>query len=89
MDKSTCIFSQFQVDPALGPAALGLSRPGPLPAGLVQPCPKPRALIHKQNLKRPEWMSKYFFLEFFCLLLRTSIGQMYLVSTLCANLLVE
>ncbi len=37
----------FQVDPALGPAALGLGRPGALPAGLVQPCPKPRALIHK------------------------------------------
>ncbi len=32
---------------SLGPAALGLGRPGALPAGLVQPCPKPRALIHK------------------------------------------
>ena len=38
----------LQVDPALGPAALGLGQPGALPAGLVQPCPKPRALIHKQ-----------------------------------------
>ncbi len=37
----------FHVNPALGPAALGLGRPGALPAGLVQPCPKPRALIHK------------------------------------------
>ncbi len=39
--------AQWEVDPALGPAALGLGRPGALPAGLVQPCPKPRALIHK------------------------------------------
>ncbi len=40
------------VDPALGPAALGLGRPGALPAGLVQPCPKPRALIHKPDTKK-------------------------------------
>ncbi len=45
---------KLQVDPALGPAALGLGRSGALPAGLVQPCPKPRALIHKHGtLKWP------------------------------------
>ncbi len=43
----TCSGDATQVDPALGPVALGLGRPGALPAGLVQPCPKPRALIHK------------------------------------------
>ncbi len=37
-------------DPALGPVALGLGRPGALPAGLVQPCPKPRALFHKHGM---------------------------------------
>ena len=37
---------------ALGPAALGLGRPGALPAGLVQTCPKPRALIHKQTVNQ-------------------------------------
>ena len=41
---------QHKVDPALGPAALGLGLPGALPAGLVQPFPKPRALIRKQTL---------------------------------------
>ena len=41
-------WAELQVDPALGPAALGLGRPGALPTGLVQPCPKPWALIHKQ-----------------------------------------
>ncbi len=40
----------FQVNPALGPAALPLGRPGALPAGLVQPCPNPRALFHKYCL---------------------------------------
>ncbi len=40
-------WAELQVDPALGPTALGLGRPGALPAGLVQPCPKPRALFHK------------------------------------------
>ncbi len=40
-------WAEFQVDPAVGPGALGLGPPGALPAGVVQPCPKPRALIHK------------------------------------------
>ncbi len=46
-DCSPVWVMQHKVDPALGPAALGLGRPGALPSGLVQPCPKPQALIHK------------------------------------------
>ncbi len=34
----------------VGPAALGLGRPGALPAGLVQPCPKPQSLMHKPSI---------------------------------------
>ena len=45
----------------VGPAALGLGRPGALPAGLVQPCPKPWALIHKH------WPVSYFVTVLFLL----------------------
>ncbi len=51
MQHKVMYFLDLQVDPALGPAALWLGRPGALPAGLVQPCPKPWALIHKQKLQ--------------------------------------
>ncbi len=47
MQHKVMYFLYLQVDPSLGPAAIGLGQPGALPPGLVQPCPKPRALIHK------------------------------------------
>ena len=46
------LWAELQVDPALGPAAPGLGRPGALPAGLVQPCPNPRGLIHKHSVTK-------------------------------------